>query len=173
MSVGPLCLATAPSGNYHRKLMSKRALFKHCVTLSSQDTGKPIFLQGRKGIHRECVFKPLSCRNSLAPKAWTLQFCSEDLNLRVCAVCLGAFSHLSNTYLGDTGTAHEEADCGNMSQSAGSLTVVTSVRWHSTVNRPKDRSCEPPMCFKNPRGGTKLALSKVRKWQLDGFSKCG
>ena len=156
-------MATAPSGNYHWKLISKRALFKHCVTLSSQDTGKPIFLQGRKGIHRECVFKPLSCRNSLASKTWTLQVYPEDLNSRVCAMCLGAFSHLSNTYLGDTSTAHEKADCRNVSQNAGSLTVITSVRWHSTVNRPKNRSFKPPAYFRNPRGGAKLALSKVRK----------
>ena len=47
--------------------------FKRCVSLSTQNTGKVLFLQGRKGINRECVFRPLSIRNCLDSKKRDLQ----------------------------------------------------------------------------------------------------
>ena len=65
VSVGPL-----PRGRVLGPLPLKNDLqpstFKQCVTLSMQEAGKAIFLQERKGIHRECAFRPLSCSKCLA-----------------------------------------------------------------------------------------------------------
>ena len=65
---------------------------KPCTTLRTQEAGKVIFLKGRKGIHRECVVRPLSCSNCFASKTSDLQACSEDLHSRVRAVCLPVLS---------------------------------------------------------------------------------
>ena len=73
-------LWSQPQGTLPLKTDLQASASKQCVTRSTQNAGKAIFLHGRKGIHRKCVFMPLSCRNSLASKTWDIQACSEDLN---------------------------------------------------------------------------------------------
>ena len=134
--------------------------FKQCVTLSTQDAGKAIFIRGRKGIHRECDFNPLSCRKSFVSETWDLQACSEGADSRVSAVCLPALSESWEHILGHTGTAHEEAGCRSVSESSGCHTLVTSMRWHSTANGPEVRSCKPLACFRNLKGWRKPSCQK-------------
>ena len=50
-----------------------------------------------------------------------------------------------------------------MSESAGCHTVVTSLRLHSIENGPEVRSCEPPACFKNPKGWIKSCSIRRKK----------
>ena len=61
-----------------------------------------MFLQGRIGINRECVFRPLSVRNCVASKTWDLQVCPDDLTSRVRALYLPALSepckHIPRSY---------------------------------------------------------------------------
>ena len=49
-----------------RGLATEKLTFKQYVILSMQDPGKAFFFQGRKGIHRVCVSRPLSCMNHFA-----------------------------------------------------------------------------------------------------------
>ena len=56
--------STAPQVTLPLKNDLQGSTFKQCVTLSTQDAGKALFIRGRKGIHRECDFNPLSCRKS-------------------------------------------------------------------------------------------------------------
>ena len=63
-------LWSRPQGTLPLKTDLQASASKQCVTRSTQNAGKAIFLHGRKGIHRKCVFMPLSCRNSLASKTW-------------------------------------------------------------------------------------------------------
>ena len=63
---------------------------KQWKTLSTQNAENAFFLHERKGISRECVFRPLSRRNSLVSKMWELQTCPEALSSRVRAVCVSA-----------------------------------------------------------------------------------
>lgn len=68
---------TSLLSQHHKKLLLRHDRqangFKQCVTLSSQNTGKVLFLRGRKGINRECVFRPLSMKNCLDSNKRALQ----------------------------------------------------------------------------------------------------
>ena len=66
--------------------------FMQWVSLNTQYAGRGIFLQGRQGINRECVFRTLYCSNSLVSKTWDLQAGPEDITSRVRAVHLSALS---------------------------------------------------------------------------------
>ena len=69
--------------------------FQQCVSLSTQYAGNDIFPQGRKGINRECVFRPLSLRNCLV-EGIRPPGCQKGLTSRVRAGCLPALSEPRN-----------------------------------------------------------------------------
>ena len=120
-----------PSLQSHRqmKLLLKNdfqaSVFKQCMTLSTQNAGKAMFLQGSIGINRECVFRPLSIRNCIASKTWDSRS-AQMTWLPEWGHCISLhFPSLVNTFLGHTRSAHEKAGCGSVSESAGCHTVVT------------------------------------------------
>ena len=57
--------------------------FQQCVSLKTQYAVKAVFLQGGKGINRECVFRSLSIRDFLDAIMWDLHVCPVDLTSRV------------------------------------------------------------------------------------------
>ena len=72
------------SGEFESDKWPPASTFHQCVSLNTQYAGKVIFLQGRRGINTECVFRPLSSINCFTSKTWDLQACPEDLSqLRV------------------------------------------------------------------------------------------
>ena len=79
-----------------QKLRVKKDLqtsgFMQWVSLSTQYAGRGIFLQGRQGINRQCVFRTLNCSNSSASKTWDLQAGPEDITSRVRAVRVSVLS---------------------------------------------------------------------------------
>lgn len=88
--VGP-SIWSQPQGKLRLKNDLQARAFRQWVTLPTQNADKAILLQGRKGINREGVFRPLSTSNCLASETWDLQVCPEDLTSRIRAVCLPAF----------------------------------------------------------------------------------
>ena len=70
---------------------------------------------------------------------------------------------LVNTFLGHSGTTHEESGCGSVSGKDGCHTGVTQLRAHCTSNGPQVRSWGPPPCFRNPKAGSQA--SSVRRKQ--------
>ena len=74
-----LSLRSKSQGKLRLKNDLQARAFKHCETLSTQNVGKAIFICGRKGINRECVFRPQSSKNCLASKVWDFQACQEKL----------------------------------------------------------------------------------------------
>ena len=169
----PVNMGTKPSQHSrHQGTCHWKMTFKQCVILSMQDPRKAFFFQGRKGIHRECVSRPLSCKNHFASKMWVLSCCSECLNSRVKAMCLTALFYPWKQIPSSFRYGSRGYYCGSVSESVGCHAVVTSSGWHSTANWPVARSCEPPACFRNSKGWrrVKLALSQVWKQHSNGFS---
>ena len=140
-------LWAGPQGTLPLKTDLQASTFKQCVTLSTQEAGKAIFLRGREGIHRECVFRPLSCSNSFTSQRSYIQACPESLNSRVRVVCLRALSKPANTFLGHSSTAHEEIGYRSVSERAGCHNDVTSSRSSRTVRRT---TSSPPRLPWNP-----------------------
>ena len=68
--------------------------FQSYMSLSMQESGKAIFLGGRKGSPREWIFRPLSHSKCLAPQTPDFQAWSEGLNSQVRALCPPALSEL-------------------------------------------------------------------------------
>ena len=118
-------LRSHPQGEVQVKKDLQASAFQQYVSLSSQCAGKDIFLRGRKGIKRECVFRPLSSRNCLAFNTGDLQTFPEDLNFKSRQCVSRHIPSLVNTFLGHTATAHEEAGCRSMFESGGCHTVFT------------------------------------------------
>lgn len=77
---------------------------------------------------------------------------------------------LANTFLGQSGRAHEESGFGNVSEEAGCHTGVTGVRASCTSNGPQLNVVGLLLTSEIPKRGAKLALSEGSKQQLDGFS---
>ena len=123
VSVGP-----SLQSNHQGKLLLinglQESIFKQCVTLSTQNPGKAMFLQGRKGINRECVFRPLSLRICLYSKIWDLQTCPEDPTSRARAECFPANSEPCNRIPRSHRNAHEETDYGRVSEHAWCHTAL-------------------------------------------------
>ena len=78
VSVGTFTTALS-SGESVSEIRPPSKPFQQCVSLSPLYAGKDIFLWGRKGIKRECVFRPLSGRDCLASNTGDLQTFPEDL----------------------------------------------------------------------------------------------
>ena len=70
---------------------------------------------------------------------------------------------LVNTFLGHSGTTHEESGHGSVSGKTGCHTGVTQLRAHCTSNGPQVRSWGSPPCFRNPKAGSQA--SSVRRKQ--------
>ena len=106
-----------------------------------------------------------SIRNYLASKMWDLQVCPRTWipELGQC-VSLHFLSFL-NTFPGHSMTAREEAGFESVSGNTVCHTVGTQTRWLSTGNRPVAMRIEPPACFRNPKGRTKLSFEKEWKQQ--------
>lgn len=98
---------------------SKQALqaeccFQHTICLKSH-------FPSLKKMHQQRVcFRHLTCRD-LASKMRELHNCPKDLSSIVRQCVSLHFPSLVNTFVGDTTTAHEEIDCGSVSEIAGFL----------------------------------------------------
>ena len=77
-------------GHCHWIMTSKQA-HSSCVTLSTQETGKAIFLGGRKGIHRECVFRPVFAASVLLLRRQTCRLALRA-SIPESGLCLPAHS---------------------------------------------------------------------------------
>ena len=129
-----------------------------------------MFLRGKKGINRECVFPPLSSMNCLTSRMWELQVCPEDLTSRVRSMCFPALSetckHVPRSY----------RDCpwGSILQQCvwecwvpycGYPDKVTFPwKWTSTM------SWNLPARFRNPKVWTKGITVRCKKQKLEEFS---
>ena len=118
-------LQSHPQGKVWVKKELQASTLQPCVSLSPQYAGKDIFLWGRNGIKRECVFRPRSSRNCLAFNTGDLQTFPEDLTFKSRQCVSLHFLSLINSFLGHTATAHEDAGCGSVFESAGCYTVFT------------------------------------------------
>ena len=161
-------LRSQAQGKLRLKNDLQASIFQQCVSLSTQYAGKAVFLRGRKGIIRVCVFRPLSSRDCLADKVWDLQACQEALPSRVRAECLPAFSEPCD----HIPRLHHDCPWGSwllecLWECWGN-TVVTLWRWHSTA-----KACGEELRGTSflPNAGPNLVLSEVRKQWLDGFSR--
>ena len=101
-----------------------KSVFKQCVTLSTENAGKSMFLQERKDINREYIIRPISIRNCLESNI-DFQGGPGDLTTRVKVLFFLHFPSLPKTSLGHTGTAHEETGCRRVSESVWCRTVFT------------------------------------------------
>ena len=115
---GDLPYSLSLRGNWERKMNSKQTLqavcfFQHTICLESH------FPSLKKMHHQRVCFRHLSCRDCLASKMWELHNCPKDLSSIVRECVSLHFPSLVNTFVGHTTTAHEEIDCGNVSEIAG------------------------------------------------------
>ena len=67
---------------------------------------------------------------------------------------------LANTFIVQSGPAHEEAGSGCVSERARFHTVVTWSRAPYTSNRPPVGSWGLPPCLRNPKAGSKASCQK-------------
>ena len=116
-------------------------------------------------------FRPLSSRNCLASNTGELQTFPEDLTFksRQC-VSLHILS-LVNTFLGHTATAHEEAGCGSVFESAGCYTVFILWRRHSTANGAEARDFKVLVSFRNANGWRRTSPVRSEKIQIGWIFK--
>ena len=103
-------LGAGPQGQLLLNNDIKANAFQPCVTLSTQETGKAIYLGGRKG-RRENVFSRLSSQllrgqtTKPAPRA-SIPKSEPCVTLH--------FPSLANTFLGQHSTAHREGGFGSV-----------------------------------------------------------
>ena len=116
---------------------------------SCKRLGKLSFFEEGKEF-TEC-FSGLYLAETLSLLRSHIQACPASLNSRVRTVCLRALSEPSNTFLGHSGTAHEEASYRSVSERAGCHTDVTSSRSSSTTRRTMS---SPPRLHWNPASPT-------------------
>ena len=137
--------------------------FQSYMSLSMQESGKAIFLGGRKGIQRHCIFGLLIGSKCFASPISTYRpaLRASIPESRLC-VSLHVLS-LANTFLGQSDTVNEESGCKSVSEEAGCHTGVTWPRSPCTCNRPQLRSCRSPPCFRNSKAGSQA--SSVRRKQ--------
>ncbi|XP_070224824.1 alpha-1,6-mannosyl-glycoprotein 4-beta-N-acetylglucosaminyltransferase [Bos mutus] len=98
------------------------------------------------------------------------QVSSEGLKSRVRAVCLPAHYKPCKHILVQSGPAHEESGCENVSEEARCHTGVTGSRASCTFNGPQLNVAGLPLSSEIPKWGAKLAPSKGSKQQLDAFA---
>ena len=133
------------------------------MTLSMQEPGKAIFLQGKEGSPRE--FSGLY----LAESIWLLRCQISRPILPESGPCVSLhLLSLANTFLGQSGIAHEEAGCGSVSEGAGCHTMFAWSRTQCTSKGPLVKSGRLPPCFGNPKAGSK-ASSVRRKKSTTGY----
>ena len=144
-------------------IMTSMQAHSSCVTLSTQETGKAIFLGGRKGIHRECVFRPLFAASLLLLRCQTCGPAPRT-SIPESGPCVSLhIPSLANTFLGQRGAAHEEESCGSVSEGAGCHAGVTGSRAPCTSNGPQARSYEPVPRWRYPNARSKESSVRRRK----------
>ena len=163
-------LQSQPQGKLWMKIDLQARAFKQCMTLHTENAGVAVLFWVRKGDNRGCVFRLLTSRNCLASETWDLETFPKDLTTRDRAIWLPAFSSVANTFQGHYGTAHVEASCGSVSDTAVCHPVVTKLRWHCTENGSRPRSWGSPSCFRNHKRQAYLVLSEISKKNFDWFS---
>ena len=127
-------------------------------------------LQGRKGINRECVFRPLSIIYCLDCKTWDLQSCPDDLTFWVKACVSMQSPTLVNKFLGHTRTANEEKGYGECVWESWVPCGATTL---CDISREMDHQigvASGLLASGITWGGPNLSLSEIRKQILDGFS---
>ena len=156
-------------GHCHWITTSKQA-HSSCVTFRKQETGKTIFLRGRKVIHRECVFRPLFAASVLLLRH---QSCRLALRASIAesGLCVSLhFPSIADTFLGWSSASHEKEASG-VCLSGLSAMLGSPSRGHlAHPMGPRRVAMDRPFGWDIPKQGTKLALSEGGKQQWDGFS---
>ena len=78
---------------------------------------------------------------------------------------------LANTFLGQSGAAHEEEGCGSVSEGAGCHAGVTWSRAPCTSNGPQARSYAPALCWRYPKARNKASSVRRRKTAMGRIFK--
>ena len=141
-----------PQGNFPLKNDLQASAFKQCVALNTQEAGKAISLGGRKDIHSECVFRPLSCTNCIASQTADLQACFEGLCYRVRPMCHPALTKPCKHIPRSQRYRPWESSVWECVENAGCQTVVTSSRSPRTSKGLQERSWGPPLASEIPKG---------------------
>ena len=129
------------------------------------------YLHWRKERHPERLcFRLQPCSKSFSSQKSDLQVSSEGLKSRVRAVCLPAHYKPCKHILVQSGPAHEESGCGNVSEEAGCHTGVTGSRASCTFNGPQLNIAGLCLSSEIPKWGARLAPSEGSKQQLDAFA---
>ena len=133
-------LGAGPQGPLPLKNDLPASISQLCVTISPPEAGDAIFLGGRKGSHRECVFRSLS-----HSRYWLLNCQTSRPALSASVARSGPcvslhFLSVANTSLGQHGPAHGEGGFGSVSEEVGCHAEVTWSRAPGTSHWPQVRS---------------------------------
>lgn len=160
VSVGTFHIVSG-SGEIGREKWTPSKPFKQYVSFSTQYAWKAVFLHWRKCINR-VYFRHLSCRDCLASKMWELHNCPKDLSSTVRQCASLHFLSLVDTFVGHTMTAHEEIDCGSVSEIAGfHCGHLVEMIFHCKWLHSKD--CKPSACFRIAKGWSKPSALRCEK----------
>lgn len=161
MSGGGHSHSLSVRGKCYWKISSMHT-YSICVCLYTRNTGKVMFLWGRKCINRDCVFRPLSIRSCLNSKMWDLQFCAEDLIPRAREMCFHALSkpwkHISHILGLSMGNRLQECVWWCLMSYCAYLDEV--MLWWKLAS---SWSGEQPDCFRNSKGWIKAITVKGKK----------
>ena len=140
--------------------MTSKQAHSSCVTLSMQETEKAI--PWRKDRHPQSVFRSLFAASVLllrrqtcrpAPRA-SIPESGPCVSLRI--------PSLANTFLGQSGAAHEEEGCRSASE-VGCHDGITWSRAPCTSNGSQARSYGPAPCWRYPKARSKASWVRRRK----------
>ena len=150
-------------------IMTSMQAHSSCVTLSMQETGKAIFLGGRKGIHRECVFRPLFAASVLLLRRQTCRP-APRASIPESGLCVSLrILSLANIFLGQSGAAMRKKAEGVQLRSGAMM--GSPGRGHLAHQMvPRQGVMDQPLAGDIPKRGAKLAGSEGGKQQWDGFS---
>lgn len=147
------------------------SIFKPCVCLFAHKMFGKLCSFKKRNASTESAFSPLSIRNCLHSKSWDLQSFLGILTPRVRAVCFHELfkpcKHFPSIYW-DCSWRNRLHECIRVCWAAYCAYLhEVPIQWKLASGW----SGEQPACFRNSKGWTNLSLSKVRKQQLDGFSR--
>lgn len=119
---------TSLRSNHQGKLLLKNdfqaSIFKQYVTLSTQNAGKAMSIRGRKGINRECVFRPLYMRSVYILRC-EISRLVQRTHLPESGQCFPANSEPCKHILRSLRNAHNETYYGRVSVCAVCHSVLT------------------------------------------------
>ena len=104
------------------------SIFKLFVTLSMQKIGKAMFLRGRKGINRECVFRPLS--GSIYILRCEISRLVQRTHLPESGQCFPANSELCKHIPRSHGNAHDQTGYGRVCVLCVVLSLPNELTFH-------------------------------------------